>query len=73
MIQCRVYLIAKCLRPMIYGDEPTAFLRWARRQGVVRSADGLGMLVEQAAESFFLWRGVRPPTAGVFDLLRPAR
>lgn len=58
---------------MIYGDAPTAFLRWAAGQGVARSADGLGMLVEQAAESFTLWRGVRPPTAGVFELLRPSR
>lgn len=58
---------------MIYGDAPTAFLRWAGTQGVARSADGLGMLLEQAAESFFLWRGVRPATAPVFDLLRPAR
>lgn len=58
---------------MIYGDAPTAFLRWAGAQGVVRSADGLGMLVEQAAESFFVWRGLRPPTAGVFELLRPTR
>lgn len=58
---------------MIYGDAPTAFLRWAGTQGVGRSADGLGMLVEQAAESFFLWRGVRPATGPVFDLLRPLR
>ncbi len=58
---------------MIYGDAPTAFLRWAGTQGVARSADGLGMLIEQAAESFMLWRGVRPPTAGVFELLRPVR
>ena len=58
---------------MIYGDAPTAFLRWAGAQGVEHSADGLGMLIEQAAESFMLWRGVRPPTAGVFELLRPQR
>jgi shikimate dehydrogenase len=56
---------------MIYGDDATPFLRWARAQGVTRDADGLGMLIEQAAESFFLWRGVRPVTAPVFDLLRP--
>jgi shikimate dehydrogenase len=57
---------------MVYGDGGTAFLRWARAQGASRSADGIGMLVEQAAESFHLWRGVRPHTRAVFALLRPS-
>lgn len=57
---------------MVYGDGGTTFLRWARAQRVSRSADGIGMLVEQAAESFQLWRGVRPPTRDVFALLRPS-
>jgi shikimate dehydrogenase len=50
---------------MAYGDEDTAFLRWAREHGAARACMGLGMLIEQAAESFYLWRGVRPNTAGV--------
>ena len=54
---------------MMYG-KTTAFLVAARAQGAARLADGLGMLVEQAAESFFLWRGVRPDTVPVLELLR---
>jgi len=56
---------------MVYGGE-TPFMAAARAQGAARQADGLGMLVEQAAESFFLWRGVRPPTAPVLAQLRGA-
>jgi shikimate dehydrogenase len=53
---------------MVYG-RATPFLELASRAGI-RAADGLGMLVEQAAESFFIWRGVRPQTAPVMALLR---
>lgn len=56
---------------MMYGAEPTVFLRWAMAQGA-QTRDGLGMLVEQAAEAFFLWRHVRPPTAEVLAELRAA-
>jgi shikimate dehydrogenase len=55
---------------MVYADEPTPFCRWGQGQGAARTLDGLGMLVEQAAESFWLWRGVRPSTAPVIELLR---
>ncbi len=55
---------------MLYSHEATAFQQWAREQGAARALDGLGMLVEQAAESFFLWRGVLPETAPVIAMLR---
>lgn len=58
---------------LAYGRQPTAFLRWGREHGAAVSADGLGMLVEQAAEAFRLWRGVRPETAPVIRLLSEER
>jgi shikimate dehydrogenase len=57
---------------MMYGQGDTPFLAEARRRGVRHLADGLGMLVEQAAEAFFVWRGVRPQTQPVRDALRNA-
>ena len=56
---------------MMYGRE-TPFMAQARANGA-QAADGLGMLVEQAAEAFYLWRGVRPKTAPVIALMKNAR
>lgn len=55
---------------MMYGKGDTPFMAQARRQGALRCADGLGMLVGQAAEAFFVWRGVPPATAPVLADLR---
>lgn len=55
---------------LVYGPAAEAFLSLARRAGVTACNDGLGMLVEQAAEAFWLWRGVRPATAPVIAALR---
>jgi shikimate dehydrogenase len=58
---------------MMYGKGDTPFLTAARADGATQRADGLGMLVEQAAESFLLWRGLRPDTAPVLAALREGR
>ena len=55
---------------MMYGKGDTPFMTQARAQGAALCADGLGMLVEQAAEAFYIWRGLRPETASVLTDLR---
>ena len=55
---------------MMYGSEKTVFMSWATAAGASAALDGLGMLVEQAAESFALWRGKRPETKRVIDQIR---
>lgn len=57
---------------MAYGRDDTPFVRWAQQRGCARAVMGLGMLVEQAAESFLLWRGIRPDTASVLAELTAA-
>jgi shikimate dehydrogenase len=53
-----------------YGNGAQGFLRWARDAGAKAACDGLGMLVEQAADAFALWHGRRPQTDPVYDRLR---
>lgn len=55
---------------MMYGKEPTSFCLWASAHGAGQVMDGLGMLAEQAAEAFYVWRGVRPDTAPALAELR---
>ncbi|MCE7914132.1 MAG: shikimate dehydrogenase [Nitrosomonas sp. PRO4] len=55
---------------MMYGHEPSRFLKFAQQHGARQIADGIGMLVEQAAESFLLWRGIRPQTKPIIALLK---
>jgi len=61
-----------CYDMMYNLDKATNFVEWSASRGVEKSFDGLGMLVEQAAEAFFLWRGLRPDTRKLMSMLRAA-
>jgi shikimate dehydrogenase len=58
---------------LAYANKPTSFVRWGMQHNAKKSLDGLGMLVEQAAEAFFLWRNIRPQTKPVIEKLNAGR
>ena len=59
-----------CCYDMVYGAQPTVFMRWAAHHAAWAVSDGLGMLVEQAAQSFYLWNKAKPETRPVINQLR---
>jgi shikimate dehydrogenase len=59
-----------CCYDMMYSDTDTAFISWAKQHNAAKTIDGLGMLVEQAAEAFRIWRGVKPETDSVMKKIR---
>lgn len=55
---------------MMYGKEPTAFMQWCKNANAASISDGLGMLIEQAAEAFYIWRNIRPLTQPIINTIR---
>ncbi len=66
-----VFAPAALAGDLIYADEPTLSVRWARANPAARTPDGAGMLIEELAESFPEWRRVRPGPVLLLPLLRP--
>ncbi|MCF6202299.1 MAG: shikimate dehydrogenase [Methylococcaceae bacterium] len=62
-----------CCYDLAYGNKPTTFVNWGLAHNAEKSLDGLGMLVEQAAEAFYIWRKIRPETRQIIDLLNSER
>lgn len=62
--------VGACCYDMMYSAEPTVFLQWSEACGAAKTADGLGMLVGQAAEAFYLWRQIRPEVVPVITAMR---
>lgn len=71
-ISGRIFSPETVVYDMMYAKTDTVFNAWAKQQGAEQVFDGLGMLVEQAAEAFYIWRGVRPDTQVVLKYLREA-
>ena len=60
-----------CCYDLLYSDQDTPFMQWAKNQNADKVVDGFGMLLEQAAEAFYLWRGKRPDTGMAYHYFRP--
>ncbi len=69
-ISPRIFNNAHLVYDLMYGKDPTPFMNWADKNGVEQVSDGLGMLVEQAAESFRIWHDAVPTTARVIEQVR---
>ncbi len=62
-----------CCYDMMYAAQPTAFMLWAKAHDAAQISDGLGMLVGQAAESFHIWRGIRPSVSPVIESIKKSQ